>query len=89
MEAHGTGTKAGDPQELNALTDIFCGPSRTSPLLIGSVKSNMGHAEPASSKDFHVLTLMFTFMYFKKSKRINGFSFVQFKLLQCSGIVSS
>ncbi|XP_063375503.1 fatty acid synthase-like [Cydia amplana] len=47
VEAHGTGTKAGDPQELNAIAELFC-KDRQTPLLIGSVKSNMGHAEPAS-----------------------------------------
>ncbi|KAL3097970.1 hypothetical protein niasHT_027515 [Heterodera trifolii] len=47
VEAHGTGTKVGDPQEAYAITQTFC-QNRTSPLLIGSVKSNMGHAEPAS-----------------------------------------
>ncbi|XP_049809979.1 fatty acid synthase isoform X1 [Schistocerca nitens] len=47
VEAHGTGTKVGDPQEVNAIADVFC-KDRNSPLLIGSVKSNMGHSEPAS-----------------------------------------
>ena len=47
MEAHGTGTKAGDPQEVNTIADVFC-KGRVGPLPIGSVKSNMGHAEPAS-----------------------------------------
>uniref|UniRef100_A0AAG5DUW7 Fatty acid synthase n=1 Tax=Anopheles atroparvus TaxID=41427 RepID=A0AAG5DUW7_ANOAO len=47
VEAHGTGTKVGDPQEVNAITDFFC-KDRKTPLLIGSVKSNMGHSEPAS-----------------------------------------
>lgn len=47
VEAHGTGTKVGDPQELNAVTDIFC-KGRHEALLIGSVKSNMGHSESAS-----------------------------------------
>ena len=47
VEAHGTGTKAGDPEELNAITSVFC-KNRPGPLLIGSVKSNMGHPEPAS-----------------------------------------
>ncbi|CAB3260160.1 unnamed protein product [Arctia plantaginis] len=47
VEAHGTGTKVGDPQEVNAIADFFC-PGRKSPLLLGSVKSNMGHSEPAS-----------------------------------------
>ncbi|XP_061706492.1 fatty acid synthase-like [Cydia pomonella] len=47
VEAHGTGTKAGDPEEVNAIAELFCKDRRT-PLLLGSVKSNMGHAEPAS-----------------------------------------
>lgn len=47
VEAHGTGTKVGDPQEVNSIADFFC-KNRSDPLLIGSVKSNMGHSEPAS-----------------------------------------
>uniref|UniRef100_A0A914DXV9 Fatty acid synthase n=1 Tax=Acrobeloides nanus TaxID=290746 RepID=A0A914DXV9_9BILA len=47
VETHGTGTKVGDPQEAKAIAEVFCS-NRTSPLLIGSVKSNMGHAEPAA-----------------------------------------
>ncbi|XP_054286913.1 fatty acid synthase-like [Macrosteles quadrilineatus] len=47
VEAHGTGTKVGDPQEVNSIADFFC-KDRPTPLLIGSVKSNMGHSEPAS-----------------------------------------
>lgn len=47
VEAHGTGTKVGDPQEVNSIADLFC-KNRKSPLLLGSVKSNMGHSEPAS-----------------------------------------
>jgi acyl transferase domain-containing protein len=37
----------GDAQELNAVTEVYC-KDRTKPLLIGSVKSNMGDGEPAS-----------------------------------------
>jgi fatty acid synthase len=48
FELHGTGTQAGDPQEANSVADVCCGPNRTSPLLIGSTKSNMGHPEPTS-----------------------------------------
>ncbi|KAH8377960.1 hypothetical protein KR093_008108 [Drosophila rubida] len=48
VEAHGSGTPVGDDQEANMLSNFFCRPSRATPLLIGSVKSNMGHAEPAS-----------------------------------------
>ncbi|XP_044747246.1 fatty acid synthase-like [Coccinella septempunctata] len=47
LEAHGTGTKVGDPQELNAVAEFFC-KNRNDPLMIGSVKSNMGHSEGAS-----------------------------------------
>ncbi|XP_008826418.1 fatty acid synthase [Nannospalax galili] len=47
IEAHGTGTKVGDPQELNGIVRALCA-SRQDPLLIGSTKSNMGHPEPAS-----------------------------------------
>ncbi|KAH8399557.1 hypothetical protein KR222_006482 [Zaprionus bogoriensis] len=48
VEAHGSGTPVGDDQEANMLGNFFCHGTRPSPLLIGSVKSNMGHAEPAS-----------------------------------------
>lgn len=47
VEAHGTGTKVGDPEEINSIDRLFC-KDRKTPLLLGSVKSNMGHAEPAS-----------------------------------------
>uniref|UniRef100_A0A3Q4I571 Fatty acid synthase n=1 Tax=Neolamprologus brichardi TaxID=32507 RepID=A0A3Q4I571_NEOBR len=47
IEAHGTGTKVGDPQEVNGIVSVFC-ESKREPLLIGSTKSNMGHPEPAS-----------------------------------------
>ncbi|PRD18382.1 UNVERIFIED_CONTAM: Fatty acid synthase [Trichonephila clavipes] len=48
IETHGTGTIAGDPVEVSAIADIFS-PGREEPLWIGSVKSNMGHAESASA----------------------------------------
>ncbi|GAB6031066.1 hypothetical protein CHUAL_007877 [Chamberlinius hualienensis] len=47
MECHGTGTPIGDPEEINSISNIFC-QDRKNPLLIGSVKSNMGHSEGAS-----------------------------------------
>jgi len=37
----------GDKQELNAISDVFC-VGRNGPLLVGSVKSNVGHSEPVS-----------------------------------------
>lgn len=48
MEAHSTGTPVGDPEEGNAIDRVFCKKPRETPLLVGSVKSNMGHAEPAA-----------------------------------------
>jgi len=48
VELHGTGTAAGDPQEANSVTEVFCSNGRFTPLLVGSTKSNMGHPEPAS-----------------------------------------
>ncbi|MBU7597829.1 SDR family oxidoreductase [Streptomyces sp. P38-E01] len=49
VEAHGTGTPLGDPIELGAINDAFAsGHSKDSPLLVGSVKTNLGHMEPAS-----------------------------------------
>jgi fatty acid synthase len=48
VELHGTGTPAGDPEEANSVAEVFCGSNRTSPLLIGSTKSNMGHPEPVA-----------------------------------------
>lgn len=47
IEAHGTGTLVGDPAEARAI-GLALGNRRTSPLPIGSVKSNIGHLEPAS-----------------------------------------
>lgn len=49
VEAHGTGTSLGDPIEVRALMSVL-GEKRTSdqPLAIGSVKTNIGHLEPAA-----------------------------------------
>jgi acyl transferase domain-containing protein/NADPH:quinone reductase-like Zn-dependent oxidoreductase/acyl carrier protein len=47
LEAHGTGTAVGDPIETRAIGEAL-GQHRKTPLLIGSVKSNMGHLETAS-----------------------------------------
>jgi len=47
VEAHGTGTRVGDPAEATAIGEAL-GRGRDTPLPIGSVKSNIGHLEPAS-----------------------------------------
>ena len=47
VEAHGTGTAVGDPIEAHALAEALCA-NRGEPLVIGSVKTNLGHLETAS-----------------------------------------
>jgi acyl transferase domain-containing protein/SAM-dependent methyltransferase len=48
IEAHATGTQAGDPIEMESIRAVFSDPSRPVPLHIGSIKGNIGHCETAA-----------------------------------------
>ncbi|MFD8148720.1 type I polyketide synthase [Streptomyces sp. NPDC059708] len=49
VEAHGTGTPLGDPIEMGSVNGVFgASHDRENPLVIGSLKANIGHMEPAA-----------------------------------------
>ncbi|MEE8526588.1 MAG: SDR family NAD(P)-dependent oxidoreductase, partial [Thermoanaerobaculia bacterium] len=49
VEAHGTGTELGDPIEIGALAAVLgAGRSEDRPLIVGTVKTNIGHLESAA-----------------------------------------
>ena len=52
VELHGTGTQAGDSNELQSVTDVFApakqGRNSKQPLFIGAAKANVGHGEAAA-----------------------------------------
>lgn len=48
IEAHGTGTQAGDPVEMESIRSVFGSSSRSTPLSVGSIKGNIGHCEAAA-----------------------------------------
>jgi acyl transferase domain-containing protein len=63
IEFHGTGTQAGDAEEMQSITDVFApikGKRRTTkqPLHIGAVKSNVGHGEAAAGVTAMIKVLM-------------------------------
>lgn len=71
VEAHSTGTRLGDPEEVSAIDEVFCkNTNRSNPLPIGSVKSNMGHAE-ASSGVASIAKILLTFENQKIPPNIN------------------
>jgi acyl transferase domain-containing protein/NADPH:quinone reductase-like Zn-dependent oxidoreductase len=48
IEAHGTGTRAGDPVELRTIAGVMRDRPKSAPCLVGSIKSNIGHTEGAA-----------------------------------------
>lgn len=48
IECHGTGTPVGDPIEVEGVSRVFKRDINQGPILIGSVKTNLGHSEATS-----------------------------------------
>jgi acyl transferase domain-containing protein len=49
VEAHGTGTPLGDPIEMGSISEVFVNShGRANPVVVGSVKTNLGHMEVAA-----------------------------------------
>jgi thioester reductase-like protein len=57
VEAFGAGTPMGDSVELRALADVLAG-GRSTPLPIGSVKTNLGHTEAAAGTASLIKTVL-------------------------------
>ncbi|WP_427160212.1 SDR family NAD(P)-dependent oxidoreductase [Aliinostoc sp. HNIBRCY26] len=59
VEAHGTGTSLGDPIEIKAIADALCvNRSSSQPLLVGSVKTNLGHLAAAAGISGLIKTIL-------------------------------
>ena len=59
LEAHATGSQLGDPIELNAAASVYGkGRDAERPLLVGSVKSNIGHIESAAGIAAFIKTVL-------------------------------
>ncbi|RAL12385.1 non-reducing polyketide synthase tpcC [Aspergillus homomorphus CBS 101889] len=66
VEMHGTGTQAGDAEEMNSVSDVFVPRAKrrspTQPVFIGAVKANVGHGEAVAG----VTALLKVLLMFQK-----------------------
>ncbi|MEM6110327.1 type I polyketide synthase [Mycobacterium sp. 050272] len=58
IEAHGTGTPLGDPIELDSLSAVFGDREGRAPLVLGAVKTNLGHLEAAAGITGFIKTVL-------------------------------
>jgi myxalamid-type polyketide synthase MxaB len=59
VEAHGTGTPLGDPIEMGSIDAVFSAShSKEAPIVVGSVKTNVGHMEAAAGVGGIVKTVL-------------------------------
>jgi acyl transferase domain-containing protein/acyl carrier protein len=58
VEGHGSGTEMGDPIEIAALTEAFGEGGRARSVAVGSVKSNIGHADAAAGVAGFIKTVL-------------------------------
>ncbi|KAL1863855.1 Type I Iterative PKS [Diaporthe australafricana] len=58
VECHGTGTQAGDGAESTSVYNALCNTPRARPLVIGSIKPNIGHGEAAAGVSSMIKSIM-------------------------------
>ncbi|HEX8456607.1 MAG TPA: amino acid adenylation domain-containing protein, partial [Pyrinomonadaceae bacterium] len=88
VEAHGTGTALGDPIEIEGLTKAFrLHTERTQFCAIGSVKTNIGHLEPAAGISGLIKIILSmqhgqlpASLHFERANRIIPFTATPFKV---------